>query len=91
MDALQDKSLGIDELLLGSTFYVLVHHVLSGTVEENLTEVWVDIESCYVTQDVAMRLLQELHRGFKCVSNVGRQDFQLSETACKKYKRDTPR
>ncbi len=41
------KSLGIDKPLLGSTLYVLVHFVLTGTLEENLAVVWRDIESCY--------------------------------------------
>ena len=46
-DWMHCKSLGIDKPLLGSTLYVLVHYVLTGTVEENLTEVWRDIERCY--------------------------------------------
>ena len=46
-DWMHCKSLGIDKLGLGSTLYVLVHYVLTGTVEENVEEVWGDIESCY--------------------------------------------
>jgi hypothetical protein len=46
-DWMHCKSLGIDKPLLGSTLYVLVHYVLLGTVEENLTEVWKGIERCY--------------------------------------------
>ena len=46
-DWMHCKTLGIDKLKLGSTLYVLVHYVLTGTVEENVEEVWGDIESCY--------------------------------------------
>ena len=46
-DWMHCKSLGIDKPLFGSTLYVLVHFVLTGTLEENLTVVWRDIESCY--------------------------------------------
>ena len=46
-DWMHCKALGIDKLLLGSTLYVIVHHVLTGTVEENLAEVWRDIEREY--------------------------------------------
>ena len=46
-DWMHCKSLGIDKPLLGSTLYVLVHYVLVGTVEENLTELWRDIEHEY--------------------------------------------
>jgi hypothetical protein len=41
------KSLGIDKPLLGGTLYVLVHYILLGSVEENLAEVWRDIEHYY--------------------------------------------
>lgn len=46
-DWMHCKALGIDKLLLGSTLYVLVHYVLPGTVEQNVTAVWKDIEKCY--------------------------------------------
>ena len=45
------KSLGIDKLLLGSTLYVLVHHVLTGSVEDNVETVWRDVEIIYVELD----------------------------------------
>ena len=50
-DWMHCKPLGIDKLLLGSTLYVLVHDVLIGDVEENLTTVWRDIESVYEELD----------------------------------------
>ena len=31
-----------------------------------------DTEGCYVTEDVAIMLIRELHHGFKSVRNVGR-------------------
>ena len=46
-DSMHCKSLGIDKLLLGSTLYVLVHDVLTGSVEENVATVWRDIETFY--------------------------------------------
>ena len=46
-DWMHCKSLGIDKLLLGSTLYVLVHDVLTGSVEENVATVWRDIETFY--------------------------------------------
>jgi hypothetical protein len=46
-DWMHCKSLGIDKPLLGSTLYVLVHYVLLGSVEENLAEIWRDIEMFY--------------------------------------------
>ena len=46
-DWMHCESLGAGKILLGSTLYVLVHYVLTGTVEENVEEVWMDIESCY--------------------------------------------
>ncbi len=46
-DWMHCKSLGIDKPLFGSTLYVLVHFVLTGTLEENLAVVWRDIQSCY--------------------------------------------
>jgi hypothetical protein len=54
-DWMHCKSLGIDKILLGSTLYVLVHYVLTGTVEENVEEVWMDIESCYKKLDTENR------------------------------------
>ena len=41
------KSLGIDKPLLGSTLYVLIHFVLLGEVEDNLAQVWDDIQEEY--------------------------------------------
>ena len=46
-DWMHRKSLGIDKILLGSTLYVLVHYVLTGTVDGNVSQVWEDIERCY--------------------------------------------
>ena len=46
-DWMHCKHLGIDKPLLGSTLYVLVHDVLQGTVQENLEQVWQDIETKY--------------------------------------------
>jgi hypothetical protein len=46
-DWMHCKSLGIDKPLLGSTLYVLVHYILTGTVEENVAQVWNDIECLY--------------------------------------------
>ena len=46
-DWMHCKSLGIDKILLGSTLWVLVHHVLPGDVENNLAQVWRDIEETY--------------------------------------------
>ena len=50
-DWMHCKSLGIDKPLLGSTLYVLVHFVLTGTVQENVAEVWKDIENSYSILD----------------------------------------
>ena len=50
-DWMHCKSLGIDKLLLGSTLYVLVHDVLTGSVEENVATVWKDIEMIYAELD----------------------------------------
>ena len=38
-DWMHCKSLGIDKFLLGSTLYVLVHYVLDGTVDKNMSDV----------------------------------------------------
>jgi hypothetical protein len=46
-DWMHCKSLGIDKPLLGSVLYCLVHHVLIGTVDENVAVVWKDIERFY--------------------------------------------
>ena len=46
-DWMHCKALGIDKLLLGSTLYVLVHDVLTGSVEDNVATVWKDIELIY--------------------------------------------
>ena len=46
-DWMHCKSLGIDKPLLGSTLWVLVHHILPGSVEDNLSAVWRDIEAFY--------------------------------------------
>ena len=54
-DWMHCKSLGIDKPLLGSTLYVLVHYVLMGTVEENVAEVWHDIERFYEELDTENR------------------------------------
>lgn len=54
-DWMHCKSLGIDKPLLGSTLWVLVHHILLGSVEENLTEVWLDIEAVYKEDDTDNR------------------------------------
>jgi len=54
-DWMHCKALGIDKPLLGSTLRVLVHHILPGTVDENLTEVWLDIEAVYKEDDTDNR------------------------------------
>ena len=54
-DWMHCKSLGIDKLMLGSTLYVLVHHVLTGSVEENVATVWEDIEIIYNELDTENR------------------------------------
>ena len=46
-DWMHCKSLGIDKPLLGSVLYVLIHYILPGVVEENLQEVWDDIQEAY--------------------------------------------
>ena len=46
-DWMHCKALGIDKHLLGSTLYVLVQHVLPGSVEDNVSTVWRDIEIIY--------------------------------------------
>ena len=46
-DWMHCKSLGIDKPLLGSTLWVLVHHILPGSVEDNLSAVWRDIKAFY--------------------------------------------
>ena len=46
-DWMHCKALGIDKLLLGSTLYVLVHDVLTGSVEGNVATLWKDIETIY--------------------------------------------
>ena len=46
-DWMHCKSLGIDKPLLGSVLYVLIHYILAGDVEENLQEVWDDIQEAY--------------------------------------------
>ena len=46
-DWMHCKSLGIDKPLLGSVLYVLIHYILPGDVEENLQEVWDDIQEAY--------------------------------------------
>jgi hypothetical protein len=54
-DWMHCKSLGIDKPLLGSTLYVLVHYILTGTVEENVAHVWGDIVQIYEEEDVENR------------------------------------
>jgi len=54
-DWMHCKHLGIDKILLGSVLYVLVHHVLRGTVEENLEDVWAAIEATYKKLGTANR------------------------------------
>ena len=54
-DWMHCKSLGIDKPMHGSTLYVLVHHVLPGTVEQNLAVVWRDIEQTYDELDTENR------------------------------------
>ncbi len=54
-DWMHCKSLGIDKPLLGSTLYVLVHYVLLGSVEQNVAQVWGDIERCYKELDTENR------------------------------------
>ena len=46
-DWMHCKHLGIDKPLLGSVLYVLIHFVILGDVDENLQEVWDDIQECY--------------------------------------------
>ena len=46
-DWMHCKSLGIDKPLLGSVLYVLIHYILPGDVDENLQEVWDDIQEGY--------------------------------------------
>ena len=54
-DWMHCKSLGIDKPLLGSTLYALVHYVLLGSVEQNVAQVWGDIERCYKELDTENR------------------------------------
>ena len=54
-DWMHCKSLGIDKPLLGSVLWVLIHHILPGTVEENLAEVWDDIQEAYEDLDTENR------------------------------------
>ena len=54
-DWMHCKSLGIDEPLLGSTLWLLVHHVLPGSPEENLQSVWDNIQEEYEAQDTECR------------------------------------
>ena len=49
-DWMHCKSLGIDKQLLGSVLFLLVHHVLTGSVEQNLNEVWGHIIREYDSQ-----------------------------------------
>ena len=46
-DWMHAKHLGSDKVLLGSVLYCLVHFVLTGSVEDNLTEVWTCIGEFY--------------------------------------------
>ena len=46
-DWMHCKSLGIDKPLLGSVLYILIHFILPGTVDENLQQVWDDIQEGY--------------------------------------------
>lgn len=46
-DWMHCKALGIDKILLGSVLWLLVHHILPGTVDENLEQLWEDIEQIY--------------------------------------------
>jgi len=62
------KALGIDKHLMGSTLYVLVHYVLTGTVEENVAEVWKDIEICYAKLDTENRYGQMKQTMFRAKS-----------------------
>ena len=54
-DWMHCKALGIDKPLLGSTLYILVHYVLTGTVEENVAHVWGDIVQIYGELDTENR------------------------------------
>ena len=47
-DWMHCKSLGIDKPLLGSVLYILIHYILLGDVEDNLKQVWDDIQEGYV-------------------------------------------
>ena len=46
-DYMHCKHLGIDKILLGSTLWVLVHHVMPGSVDANLEQLWREIEDLY--------------------------------------------
>ena len=46
-DWMHCKPLGIDKFLLGSVLWLLVHHILPGTVDENLAQLWEDIVCIY--------------------------------------------
>ena len=46
-DWMHCKSLGIDKPLLGSVLYILIHFILPGNVDENLQQVWDDIQEGY--------------------------------------------
>ena len=46
-DWMHCKALGIDKPLLGSTLYVLVHHILPDDVDTNLAVVWRDVERTF--------------------------------------------
>lgn len=54
-DWMHCKSLGIDKPLLGSVLWLLVHHVMPGEVEENLQNVWQDIQVIYDKLDSESR------------------------------------
>jgi hypothetical protein len=54
-DWMHCKHLGIDKILMGSTLYVLVHDVMKGSVEENLEELWEDINDGYKKLNTANR------------------------------------
>ena len=62
-DWMHCKSLGIDKPLLGSTLFVLVHHVLPGTLEANLSLVWREIQEIYEQLHTENRYGHMRHQG----------------------------
>ena len=57
-DWMHAKHLGTDKVLCGSVMYLLVYFVLSGTPEENLMTVWLDVLYIYKRDGVSNKFAQ---------------------------------